>query len=559
MTDGAATGGTFGATLGPVVRGRFVRAFLAVTVALVGLASVAPPVARAAACTGGTITQICNGTVSPAAGTTSTTFTFSVVYQDAKSRRPCFVQVTIVGIGTFDMGPDCSSLPKTDLANGTTFTYSTTLPVGSYAYSFTGGHGGTTKDLTNPTPSRVTVTAPTPTPTPKPTPTPTPRPTPTPTPRPTATPPPTPRPTPKPTARPTAKPTPKPGRTAKPTPVPRTTSPTDEPSASARPSASPVVGGGLVGGAGDGGAGSSGSDPGGPPAGPLVVLALVAAAIGLSGGMIAVARRRRRGEEPGPHDGAAAPRGTVPGPARPVPPAPSPRPVAAAASAPASASPRAPAPDPRPAPAFAPTAGAVAQIDPAEVGVPRWRRASLKEARARSERVAAPAHRSVTFGSTAPAGVERSVVRYDLVPILDSPDEVTGLPVGDLQAGDEVETVGRRGVWTEVRTPRGAIGWVHRTTLQAIVASEIDDLPLEGVSPGPAPAADDDAGAPPDLDMMLARIVAARQAAAAAEVAEVAGHPAPVPPAPGQPPAADPGHRPSTAPALRPAGSDAPA
>ena len=99
------------------MKGTFIRALLAVTVALVGLAGVAPPVARAAVCTGGTNTQICNGTVSPASGTTSTTFTFSVVYQDAKARTPCFVRVTIAGVGTFNMGPDCSTLPKVALIN----------------------------------------------------------------------------------------------------------------------------------------------------------------------------------------------------------------------------------------------------------------------------------------------------------------------------------------------------------------------------------------------------------------------------------------------------------
>lgn len=168
-------------------------------------------------------------------------------------------------------------------------------------------------------------------------------------------------------------------------------------------------------------------------------------------------------------------------------------------------------------PALAPTPGygAMALIEPAEVGVPRWRRASLKEARAKSDRLAAPAHAGVTFASSVAVGAERSVVRYDLVPLLDAPDEVTGQPVADLQAGDEVETVDRRGVWTEVRTPRGAVGWVHRTTLQALAADTIDALPdPQGSGSGVAGSGDEVAAEPPDLDRMLARIVADRRAAA---------------------------------------------
>ena len=107
-------------------------------------------------------------------------------------------------------------------------------------------------------------------------------------------------------------------------------------------------------------------------------------------------------------------------------------------------------------------------IDPTEAGIPRWRRPSVKEGRFKSDRVAAPIPRQVTFGSPARPGAERAVVRYHLVALLDQPDEVTGTPLVDLREGDEVEVIGRRGVWQEVRTPRGNVGWVHRTTVEAV-------------------------------------------------------------------------------------------
>src|SRR5262249_43010514 len=52
-----------------------------------------------------TRTRICNGTVAPSSGTTSTTFVFSVTYQDTGNRIPYFVQVLIDGGAPIDMAP----------------------------------------------------------------------------------------------------------------------------------------------------------------------------------------------------------------------------------------------------------------------------------------------------------------------------------------------------------------------------------------------------------------------------------------------------------------------
>jgi uncharacterized protein YgiM (DUF1202 family) len=93
-----------------------------------------------------------------------------------------------------------------------------------------------------------------------------------------------------------------------------------------------------------------------------------------------------------------------------------------------------------------------------------------------------------------------------------------GLPVGELRAGDEVDVIGRRGVWTEVRTPRGRVGWLHRTTLE-VPAAEAVAAPSIATGPASEPelasaigSVDDE---PPNLDRMLAAIVAERRATAA--------------------------------------------
>lgn len=479
-----------------------VLAIVIVALALFGLGSVSPPTVRAATCSGTTITQICNGTVSPASGTTSTTFTFSVVYQDGKGRQPCFVRVAIAGIGTFDMAPACSSVPPAELVNGAVFTYSTTLPAGSYSYQFSGGHGTTVRTIANPSPSPVTVLAPTPTPTP----TPTPKPTPTPTPKPTPTPQPTPQPTPRPTPRPTPKPTPKPGRTPAPTPRPTTSpvaAPSGSPGTTAAPSASPLAPGVIApgqnprdGGPGDGSGSTLGpsNGPGGSlrTTAPTVALLMVVALFAVSS-VLVMGRRRRRAAVVGVlglADGVSPGRSPAPG---------------------------VPAAEPHWAPeaSTVPIVAAQAAIEPEEAGIPRWRRASLKEARFKSERSAAPVIRQLTFAGPAREGVERSVVRYDLVPLLDRPDEVTGVPLAEVRGGDEVEVISKRGVWTEIRTPSGRAGWVHRTTIQAMEpAASADDAVLARSQPARQITEPDVDDPPAGLDQMLADIVAKRLAAA---------------------------------------------
>jgi hypothetical protein len=127
-----------------------------------------------------------------------------------------------------------------------------------------------------------------------------------------------------------------------------------------------------------------------------------------------------------------------------------------------------------------------------EALMPRWRRPSLKTARYASPRIAAAPIAALTFAAGAAAGLERRRVRYDLVALSDIPDEIRGAQVGQLQANDEVEITSRQGAWVKVRTPVGAEGWIHRTTLRST-----DDEDSGPIAPHRPPMVDERTVAPP--------------------------------------------------------------
>lgn len=125
----------------------------------------------------------------------------------------------------------------------------------------------------------------------------------------------------------------------------------------------------------------------------------------------------------------------------------------------------------RPAPTTRPTAiEAMAPpvevpVDP-EAGVPRWRRRSLIEARHSDPTRDAPVYRlPMRFGDGGSPELDVRVVRYAVVPVLDRPDEVLGLQLSDLAAGDEIQVLNTSGAFIEVLCPNGDRGWVHRTTV----------------------------------------------------------------------------------------------
>jgi hypothetical protein len=133
---------------------------------------------------------------------------------------------------------------------------------------------------------------------------------------------------------------------------------------------------------------------------------------------------------------------------------------------------------------------ATADILPHEVGMPRWRRPSLRESRLRSERDAPAARMPLQFREPPDAGVERHLVAYSLVRLSSEPDELLGEELGWLDRGDEVDVLQTRGAHWLVRTPDGAVGWIHRTTVEATpmdpeasrdepVDDAVDDEPMD--------------------------------------------------------------------------------
>ncbi len=114
-----------------------------------------------------------------------------------------------------------------------------------------------------------------------------------------------------------------------------------------------------------------------------------------------------------------------------------------------------------------------------EALMPRWRRPSLLQARkADPIRDNTPAPR-LTFDQGLVGkldGRERRIIRYRLVRLLDSPDELRGGEIGYLDQGDEVQLLEKYGAYWLVLCPDGRQGWVPKMTLGEL----IDDGPPEG-------------------------------------------------------------------------------
>jgi hypothetical protein len=128
-----------------------------------------------------------------------------------------------------------------------------------------------------------------------------------------------------------------------------------------------------------------------------------------------------------------------------------------------------PAPAPQPRPSIARDEQVMAPpvetpVDP-ESNMPRWRRPSLLEARRSDPSRMEPVHRMPMRFSDVSAELDLRIVRYAVVPVLDRPDEVLGLRISDLGAGDECQVLNTSGAYIEILCPNGDQGWVHRTTL----------------------------------------------------------------------------------------------
>jgi Bacterial SH3 domain len=145
-----------------------------------------------------------------------------------------------------------------------------------------------------------------------------------------------------------------------------------------------------------------------------------------------------------------------------------------------------------------------------EMAMPRWRRPSLNEARKAPPGTSLEAIEAerLTFARgavVADSGHERRRIRYRMVRLSDSPDDLLGQEIGRLDEGDEVELLERSGLYWQVRTPAGQIGWVHKMTLGDVVTT---------VEPS---MSDDDAEADDDVLAAFTEAQARRAASTQAE------------------------------------------
>jgi hypothetical protein len=106
-----------------------------------------------------------------------------------------------------------------------------------------------------------------------------------------------------------------------------------------------------------------------------------------------------------------------------------------------------------------------------DLNLPRWRRPSLLAARKSDPIRNGGDHVALTFNmhDVPSSGGERHVIRYQLVRLLDRPDELLGQAIDSLDEGDEVEILEQRGTYRRVLTPDGRQGWIHRMTIGDIV------------------------------------------------------------------------------------------
>jgi hypothetical protein len=118
-----------------------------------------------------------------------------------------------------------------------------------------------------------------------------------------------------------------------------------------------------------------------------------------------------------------------------------------------------------------------------EAQLPRWRRPSLLLARKADPIRDATTPTRLTFddGLVGPLdGHERRMIRYRIVRMLDTPDELRGIETGYLDRGDEVQLLEKYGAYWLILCPDGRQGWVHNMTLGDIVNDDApnDDRPV---------------------------------------------------------------------------------
>ncbi|MFL5725267.1 MAG: hypothetical protein ACJ77F_02925 [Chloroflexota bacterium] len=125
-----------------------------------------------------------------------------------------------------------------------------------------------------------------------------------------------------------------------------------------------------------------------------------------------------------------------------------------------------------------PTATMIAAAPPTpidlEASMPRWRRPSLQQARKADPTRSVTVAPRLRFNDSHGAGIgyERRTIRYRVVGLLDAPDELRSVEIGQLDQGDEVQLLEKSGAYWLVVCPDGRRGWLHKMTLGDAVVDE---------------------------------------------------------------------------------------
>ena len=165
-------------------------------------------------------------------------------------------------------------------------------------------------------------------------------------------------------------------------------------------------------------------------------------------------------------------------------------------------------------PADAVAVAAIGAAFDAEAAMPRWRRPSLLEARKADPIRDATVAPRLTFdrGLVGPLdGRERRLIRYNVVRLLDVPDELRGVEIGFLDQGDEVQLLERQGTYWLVLCPNGGQGWIHKMTLGEVVADDDGLLPNGATATMPTAADTWTMGDDVDDDVLSAYIKSREQ------------------------------------------------
>jgi len=119
-----------------------------------------------------------------------------------------------------------------------------------------------------------------------------------------------------------------------------------------------------------------------------------------------------------------------------------------------------------------------------EAHIPRWRRPSVQAARKASSIDVSPVQHPLAFPTPPKPHIGRARIGYRMVRVSSEPDELRGEEIARVDRGDEVEVMREEAGYLFVCTPGGAMGWIHRTTVERNGSDPDADAPTATDEPG---------------------------------------------------------------------------